>query len=128
MASLPSTRALRGCCIRSTRESLIFLSLALLSCSTPVFTAHLQAQAEKPNRKVVQRVNPDYPETLRSAHIGGVVRLIATVDPNGTVKHVEIRGGNPILAERAQAAIMRWKYAPAPTQTTEEVKATFDPY
>jgi TonB family protein len=83
---------------------------------------------ETSHRKVVVRVNPEYPETLRIAQIGGLVRLSATVQPNGTVTQVDIRGGNPILAEKAQQAVMKWKYAPAASQTVEEVSLSFSPH
>ncbi len=62
------------------------------------------------------------------AQIGGLVRLSATVQPNGTVTQVEVRGGNPILAESAQAAVMKWKFAAGPNQTTEEVTLSFSPH
>jgi TonB family protein len=51
----------------------------------------------------------------------------ATVLPNGSVSGVEILGGNPILAESAVAAVKEWKYAPAPSETKEDVSITFNP-
>jgi TonB family protein len=86
------------------------------------------AAQETSHRKVVVRIAPEYPETLRIAQIGGLVRLSATVQPNGTVTQVDIRGGNPILAEKAQQAVMKWKYAPAGAQTVEEVSLSFSPH
>jgi TonB family protein len=83
---------------------------------------------EAAHRKVLVRVAPEYPETLRLAQIGGLVRLSATVLANGTVTQVEVRGGNPILAERAQKAVMKWKYSPAAAQTVEEVSLSFSPH
>jgi TonB family protein len=83
---------------------------------------------ESGHRKVVVRVSPEYPETLRIAQIGGLVRLSATVQPNGNVTQVEVRGGNPILAEKAQQAVMKWKYAAASAQTVEEVSLSFSPH
>jgi outer membrane biosynthesis protein TonB len=56
-----------------------------------------------------------------------VCRLKATVLPNGTVGNVEILGGNPILAESGVAAVKRWKYAPGPNETVEDVTLTFNP-
>jgi TonB family protein len=55
------------------------------------------------------------------------VRLDATVLPNGNVSKVEIKGGNPMLSQYASQAVMRWKYAPAPAQTVEEVTFNFNP-
>jgi TonB family protein len=102
-------------------------ALAILVFASAVLPARLFAQ-ETPHRKVLVRVTPEYPEMLKAAQIGGAVRLSATVQPNGTVTQVEVRGGNPILAERAQKAVMKWKYAPAPTQTVEEVGLSFSPH
>ena len=111
---------------RSSRK-LAFAIVTLVFLTS--LSASLTAQtAPKPGRKVLQTVKPEYPDALRLAQIGGLVRLSATVQPNGTVTQVEIRGGNPILAEKAQVAVMKWKYAPGPTQTTEEVTLSFSPH
>ncbi len=90
-------------------------------------SSFLNAQ-EPGHRKIVVRVNPEYPDTLRLAQIGGLVRLNATVSANGTVTQVEVRGGNPILAEKAQQAVMKWKFAPAASQTVEEIRLSFSPH
>lgn len=79
----------------------------------------------KAGRKVILQVKTQYPEILKDLHVGGQVRLTATVLPNGTVASVKVRGGNPILAENAVKAVKNWKYAPAPSQTEEEVVLDF---
>jgi TonB family protein len=91
------------------------------------FSAPIHAQ-ESTHRKIVTRVNPEYPDTLRLAQIGGLVRLNVTVTAGGTVTQAEVRGGNPILAEKAQQAVMKWKFAPGPAQTVEEVRISFSPH
>jgi TonB family protein len=70
---------------------------------------------------------PEYPTVLKNGHFQGQVRLEATVGPNGTVSKVEVKGGNPILAQYASQAVMRWKYAPGPVQTIEQVVFNFNP-
>jgi TonB family protein len=110
-----------------TLAKLIRFTLAILLFAGIGFSAHLTAQ-EEVHRKVLVRVAPEYPEMLRAAQIGGQVRLSATVGPNGNVTQTEVRGGNPILAERAQKAVMKWKYAPAASQTIEEVTLSFSPH
>jgi len=65
--------------------------------------------------------------TLREAHIGGIVRLEIVISPKGTVDSVVPVGGNPVLVEAASAAVKRWKYAPADTETKTQVEFTFDP-
>ncbi len=106
------------------RFSFALLPLAL--CLTAVFVP--PSLAQKADRKVIVTVKPEYPELLRRAQVGGVVRLKATVLANGTVTNVEILGGNPILAERAVTAVKSWKYAPAPDKTVEDIALTFSPH
>ena len=78
-------------------------------------------------RKLVSRVEPDYPEVLRSRAIGGTVRLRVTIAPGGNVTGVELLGGDAALGEAAAAAVAKWKYAAAPSRTTAEVSITFNP-
>ncbi|HME36681.1 MAG TPA: TonB family protein [Candidatus Sulfotelmatobacter sp.] len=108
---------------------LSFAILPLALCLTAVFVSPSLAQkADKPERKVIVSVKPEYPELLRHAQVGGVVRLKATVQANGTVSNVEILGGNPILADRAVIAVKSWKYAPGPAQTIEDISLSFSPH
>jgi TonB family protein len=102
--------------------------LLALSLATAFVPASLAQKAPKSDRKVIVITKPDYPDILRRAQVGGVVRLRAIVLPNGVVTNVEILGGNPILAENAAAAVKKWKYAPAATQTTEDVSLSFSPH
>lgn len=110
-------------------RGIVFLALSLVLISSPAWRTSLFAQkAQKPSRAVITTVKPEYPATLQHAQIGGLVRLSATVLPNGNVSKVQIRGGNPILADCASAAVMKWKYAPGPSETIEEVSLSFSPH
>jgi len=77
-------------------------------------------------RRLITRVEPIYPSTLHSNHIGGTVRLKVTIAPNGSVEFVELIGGNPILGESAVTAVKKWIYA-AGSRTKTEVSIPFDP-
>jgi len=88
----------------------------------------LAQKAEKSDRKVLVSSQPLYPELLKRAQIGGLVRLKATVLINGTVSNVAVTGGNPVLAESAVAAIKRLKFAPAVSQTVEDIAINFNPH
>ena len=79
----------------------------------------------KSGRKVVVRVEPQYPEFFRKGHFQGRVVAEASVLPNGDVSNVEIKGGNPMFANFAAKALKKWKYAPGPSQTVEEVIFNF---
>jgi TonB family protein len=77
-------------------------------------------------RRLLTRVEPEYPETLQRLQIGGVVRLSVTISPKGTVEKVALLGGNPILAEAAIKTVRQWVYTPGPSQTTIEVTVPFE--
>jgi TonB family protein len=78
-------------------------------------------------RELVSRVEPMYPDILRSNHIGGTVRLQVSIAPNGKAEDVELLGGSPILGEAAMAAVKQWVYAPGRSRTLVEVSVNFDP-
>jgi TonB family protein len=78
-------------------------------------------------RRLITRVEPQYPETLRQLNIGGTVRLLLTIAPKGNVQNVDVLGGNPILAESAAAAAKQWIYSPSSSRTTTEITIPFDP-
>ena len=71
-------------------------------------------------------VEPEYPQILKNGHFEGQVRLEATVQANGSVSHVEVKGGNPMLSQYASQAVMKWKYASGAAPTTEEVVFNFN--
>jgi len=114
---------------KSNPARLASATLMLVLCLATAFVpASLAQKAPKSERKAIVITKPEYPDILRRAQVGGVVRLRATVLANGAVTNVEILGGNPILAENAAAAVKKWKYAPAATQTTEDVSLSFSPH
>jgi TonB family protein len=79
-------------------------------------------------RKLITRVEPDYPETLKRLYIGGVVRVEVVVTPNGVVESAKLLGGNPILGQSAMKAVKRWRYATAGSKEVLAVKVVFDPH
>ncbi len=106
-------------------ERIVWCALAIVFISLGSGAFVLGQSAPKPHRKPVLTVEPQYPAMLKSARFEGVIRLAATVLPNGNVSKVEVKGGNPMLCQYASQAVMRWKYAPGPTQTVEDVIFNF---
>jgi TonB family protein len=106
----------------------LLAAFALLLCLTASSVPQLLAQSApaKVHRKVIVMFDPEYPAIMKNGHFDGQVRLDATVSASGTVSKVEVKGGNPILAQCATQAVVRWKYAPAPAQTIEEVVFNFN--
>jgi TonB family protein len=123
-------RRARGLSNIKKRVSLASMALliGLASASAPRLLAQNTAQnAVKTHRKVLVMIEPEYPYVLRNGHFEGQIRLEATVLPNGNVSKVECKSGNPMLAQYASQAVMRWKYAPGPAQTLEEAVFVFNP-
>jgi len=78
-------------------------------------------------RKILTRVAPVYPAVARSMSIGGTVKVVGMVAPNGTVKSVHVLGGHPMLADAAQKALLQWKFEAAPHETSEIIEMKFVP-
>jgi protein TonB len=80
------------------------------------------------DRKVITRVEPEYPDALKRLYIGGVVRLEVEVAANGVVKSAKLLGGSPILGQSSMKAVKQWRYAPAAADEVLTVKLEFDPH
>jgi TonB family protein len=111
--------------MRQISASLLLLVFFLALDPVPM----VQAQTdEHPNRSVILSQKPDYPAILRTKGIGGIVRLRAKVLPNGNVADIQVLGGNPVLAESAVKAVMKWRFVPAASASNEIVTLDFNPH
>jgi TonB family protein len=97
----------------------------LLSPSPTMAQSSDQSTSE---RKVITRVEPEYPDALKRLYIGGVVRVEVLVAPSGVVKSTKLLGGSPILGQSTMKAVKQWKYAPAAADEVFTVKIEFDPH
>jgi TonB family protein len=77
-------------------------------------------------RKIIIRIEPEYPETLKRLNIGGTVRLQVSIAAKGNVENVELLGGNPILGEAAISAVKRWLYTAGHSRTVVQISISFD--
>jgi TonB family protein len=84
--------------------------------------------ADQPSapRKILVKVQPQYPELARHYNILGRVRIEAVVAPDGTIKKAHEIGGGPVLVKAALEAVQQWKFEPAPKETTEIIEIVFD--
>jgi len=89
-------------------------------------TAALPTSAQEEGRKVKTRVNPTYPDLAKRMKVSGTVKVMVTIEPNGTVKTAKPVGGHPLLVEPAVEAAKKWKYEPASAESTEVVEFHFD--
>ena len=84
--------------------------------------------AQDGDRRLITRIEPEYPDALKKLYIGGVVRVEVQVAANGTVKNTKLLGGSPILGQSTMKAVKQWKYVPAAADETLTVKVEFDPH
>ena len=78
-------------------------------------------------RKVVRNPSPAYPMLAKRMNLSGAVKIKAVVAADGTVKQVEVVGGNPLFAEAAVDAVKEWRYEPGKTETPVELEFRFHP-
>ena len=50
------------------------------------------------------------------------------VAPNGTVKDAKVVGGHPVLANAALEAVKKWRFEPAPAESSGVVDFKFEPH
>src|ERR1035441_10440792 len=120
-SEIGSCRVSRGGRLLLTLSQLVITVLL----SVVPFVAQIQEQSTR-ERKLIARVEPEYPETLKRLYIGGVVRVEVEVSAIGGVKSTKLLGGSPILGQSTMKAIKQWRYAPAASNETLTVKVEFD--
>ncbi|HTS38678.1 MAG TPA: energy transducer TonB [Candidatus Solibacter sp.] len=61
---------------------------------------------------LIRRVQPVYPPLARTARIQGPVVLEAVISKSGTIEHLQLISGHPMLAPAAIEAVKQWLYRP----------------
>jgi TonB family protein len=85
-----------------------------------------QAQNNDISRRAKLKVQPAYPDLARKMGISGVVKIGVTVAPNGTVKEAHVIGGHPVLAQGAVDAAKKWRFEPAPAESSGVIEFRFE--
>ncbi|HXX18672.1 MAG TPA: TonB family protein [Candidatus Acidoferrum sp.] len=62
--------------------------------------------------RLVNRVQPEYPQAAKVLHLSGVVQLRAIIGTDGAIRNLEVISGNPILVRAAVEAVQQWRYQP----------------
>jgi TonB family protein len=80
--------------------------------------------------KLVSQPIPTYPPEAKEARIQGVVKLNATIAKDGTIQHLEVMSGHPMLVQAALDAVKQWVYQPTllngqPVEVMTEVDVNF---
>jgi TonB family protein len=107
-------------------QRMLAIGLVLLWGVAMTGVSNTRAQ-ETGTRKAKVKVSPKYPDLARKMKIAGVVKVQATVAPNGTVKDARVVGGHPVLANAVVEAVQKWRFEAGPQETTENLEFRFDP-
>jgi len=80
--------------------------------------------------KLINRVQPVYPEAARQMRIQGLVAVNVIVRKDGTVTVQNVGAGHPLLAPAAVEAVQQWRYEPTtvngePVDVQTKVYVTF---
>jgi TonB family protein len=62
--------------------------------------------------KLVNRVQPQYPQIAREEHLQGTVHLHAIIGKDGSVSHLVVLQGYCSLAKSSMDAVSKWRYTP----------------
>ncbi len=106
------------------QASTLLVALAMSASLLPQYS--FGQKKEHPERKVIEKVDPEYPELAKRMHMTGVVKVEAVVRANGSVKSTKALGGNPVLIDAATEAVRKWKFEATAEETTEGLQITFD--
>lgn len=104
----------------------LILALVFSYCVGSAGWAQTQQTSSTGTRKVLHRKEPAYPDVARKMNLGGTVRVVAVVAPDGGVTKVEPVGGSPLLLQAAETAVAQWKFAPG-SESKEIVELHFTP-
>ena len=90
----------------------------------------VHASKEEMTALILKKVQPEYPEAAKKAHIQGQVILKAIIGKDGNVENLQIVSGHPQLAPAAIEAVKQWKYKPylkqgQPVEVETEITVNF---
>jgi TonB family protein len=119
-----------------SRRTWVAVQTALLAVSFPAVYAGAQAAPTNANSSAAQnsdiyrrakvKVQPEYPDLARKMDLAGIVKVEVTVSPNGTVKSARVVGGHPVLAGPALDAARKWRFEPAPSESSGVIEFKFE--
>lgn len=103
------------------------IAALLMFSGTAIFQATSCFGQETLTRRVKTKIAPVYPDIARRMGISGTVKLSVVIATNGTVKNTTAVGGHPVLVNAAMDAVKKWKFEPAPGESTGTIEIKFAP-
>jgi protein TonB len=111
----------------ATPAALVLTLLLAGSVVLPPRASAQDATTEAGKRKVRSKVVPDYPALAKQMNVAGRVKIEATIAADGHVLNTRVVGGSPLLVNAALDALKKWRFEPAPKDTTEAFEFEFSP-
>ncbi len=111
-SSKPVSSAAKTASPITTRAALLSKSPADASTPDLIDGRFVRLKPELAESLLTDRVEPEYPDAARRAHIQGSVTLETLIGANGRVQQVSPVSGNPQLADAAVNAVRHWRYKP----------------
>src|SRR5262249_29371826 len=92
--------------------------------TTPLRLSHME------EGRLLQKIQPTYPETAKRLHIQGDVVLTALIAKDGSIEGLKVLSGHPFLIRAALDAVSRWRFKPyilngSPVEVETTIKVTF---
>lgn len=107
--------------------AIVVVALTLGLAPVPRILKAQTTQNDEIVRRAKSKVQPIYPELAHKMNISGTVKIEVTVAPNGTVKEARVIGGHPVLATAALEAAKKWRFEPAPGESSGIIDFKFEP-
>ena len=111
----------------SQRIAAAVLALTLGTTVGPMRSRAQTPASEEIVRRAKSKPQPLYPELAHKMNISGTVKIEVVVAPNGTVKEARVVGGHPVLATAALDAAKKWRFEPAPSESSGVIEFKFEP-
>ena len=73
-------------------------------------TGAMRISSAEAEANLIDKVAPVYPALAKSGRIEGVVAFTATIDEDGSVQHLDLVSGPPMLVSAARDAVLQWQY------------------
>jgi TonB family protein len=81
-----------------------------LDCAEIGLSGPLRVGGNVQAKRIINRVQPVYPEEARKKGISGTVRLHVIVTKDGSIRKLEVMSGHPLLQQAALDAVRQWRY------------------
>ena len=101
--------------------------LMLTVMMRPSYVGAQSQQSEDLVRRAKSKVQPAYPDLAKRMNLSGTVKIEVTVAATGVVREARVVGGHPVLASAALDAAKKWRFEPAPGESTGIIEFKFEP-